>query len=124
MANEIKSLKIGSTEYPIYPENALNADQLKYTDFSFTDGISVADYAANVVSKYNAGKFFSTSGWAWANSSTINVGSYALDRMRFSAMNIRQGNLNGACSEQAILFLTTYKDQKSMYCIRSKIEMC
>ena len=65
---------------------ASTATQLTYKDFNFTSGTKVGDYAKATTCSYNAGTFFSTSEWAWANSSNLDVGGYSVDRMRYSAV--------------------------------------
>ena len=95
--------------------SAGSATYLSYHDFDFTNGVSVADWTKSTVATRQAGKWFSVSNWAWANSRNINVGGYSLDRMRYSAVSIRQGNLTGAWAQQAIMFIPTYEDSSMIY---------
>lgn len=95
--------------------SASTATHLSYKDFNFTSGTTVAAYAKATTCSYNAGTFFSTNGWAWANSSNLNVGGYNVDRMRYSAVVYRNGNLNSTWQQHAIMFIPTYSDSNMIY---------
>ena len=95
--------------------NASSASRLAYKDFDFTDGTDVATWTKNVSTTRQAGNWFSASGWAWAQSRYLNVGGSRLDRMRYSALSIREGNLTNDWQQQAILFIPTYSDSSIIY---------
>jgi hypothetical protein len=95
--------------------SASTATHLSHKDFNFTSGTTVAAYAKATTCSYNAGTFFSTSGWAWANSSNLDVGGYSVDRMRYSALVYRNGNLNSTWQQHAIMFIPTYSDSNMIY---------
>lgn len=98
----------------------LNADLLdglhessfsQINDFSFTNNIHVADWVKANSNTQRAGNIFSVSGWSWAGDSTLKLtDSISITRMRYSALSIRNGNLNAAWQQQALLFLPTYDD--------------
>lgn len=92
-----------------------NASVFHRSDFNFTDGTTVADWTKATSATRYAGNWFSVTGWAWANSGNINVGGNLLDRMRYSALSIRNGNLTSTWAQQAILFIPTYADSGVIY---------
>lgn len=98
-----------------YASSAGSATYLAHHDFDFTDGTTVADWTKSTTATRVAGKWFSVNGWGWASSRYINVGGNSLDRMRYSAVSIRQGNLTSTWHQQAIMFLPTYEDSSYIY---------
>lgn len=92
-----------------------NASVFHRSNFDFTDGTTVANWVKATSATRSAGNWFSVNGWAWASSKNINVGGNLLDRMRYSALSIRNGNLTSTWAQQAILFIPTYADSGVMY---------
>lgn len=82
--------------------------------FTVADNTSVADFVKGYKQLY-AGQWFSRKDYAWAQSATINVGSYGLDRMRYSAVCVRTGDLTGIYQQSAMLFVPTFSDRKFLY---------
>ncbi len=93
-------------------------DGLHGTDFArsrgdmWNSGESVADWAKRVVPVPG---IYSMDIWAWAYSANLTLGGYVIDRMRYSAIDFRRGNLNSAWNQKAVLFLPTYADSSMMY---------
>lgn len=92
-----------------------NASVFHRSDFDFTDGTTVANWVKATSATRSAGNWFSVNGWTWASSKNINVGGNLLDRMQYSALSIRNGNLTSTWAQQAILFIPTYADSGVMY---------
>lgn len=82
--------------------------------FTVANNTAVADFVKSYKQLY-AGQWFSRRDYAWASSATINVGSYGLDRMRYSAVCVRTGNLNEIYQQSAMLFVPTFSDRKFLY---------
>lgn len=80
----------------------------------WTANEDVAAWAKRYIAS-NVPTIYNTSGWAWADSVNIKVGSYSLDLMRYSAIDFRRGDLNSTYQQKAILFLPTYSDSSMMY---------
>lgn len=93
-------------------------DGLHCTDFArsrgdmWNNGESVADWAKRVVPLPG---IHSMDMGAWAYSASLTLGGYTIDRMRYSAIDFRRGNLNSAWNQKAVLFLPTYTDSSMMY---------
>lgn len=110
----------------------LNADKLdgyhessfsQRNDFSFTNNINVKDWVKSNSATQRAGNMFSVSGWAWASSSTLVLSSsISIDRMRYSALSIRNGNLNSSWQQQAILFIPTIYENNMIYLAQMRTE--
>ncbi|MBD5219476.1 MAG: hypothetical protein HDS72_04425 [Bacteroidales bacterium] len=73
---------------------------------------TVADWAKRI---NTAPGIISSEGWAWANSASLTLGSYTIDRQRYSAIDFRRGNLNSTWQQKAYLFLPTYTDSTMIY---------
>lgn len=85
-------------------------------DFSFTTNTLVENWAKSNSATQRAGNIFSVSGWAWANDATLKLtDSISITKMRYSALSIRNGNLNAAWNQQAVMFIPTYSDSNMIY---------
>lgn len=78
--------------------------------------VNVDAYTKNEGNTREAGNILSVNGWAWASSAYIRLnGSYSIDRMRYSILSYRNGNLNNSWQQQALIFLPTYSDSNAIY---------
>jgi hypothetical protein len=92
-------------------------------DVSFTTNTLVEDWVKSNSATQRAGNIFSVNGWTWSNDSTLKLtDSISVTRMRYSALSIRNGNLNVAWQQQALLFLPTYQDSKMIYLAQMNTE--
>lgn len=107
-----------------YATNADTLDGYHATSFTRRYGVNVPSqttinvdtYAKNESSTRIAGNMFSVEGWTWSSSAYIRLnGSYTIDRMRYSVVSYRNGNLTGSWQQQALLFLPTYSDSNAIY---------
>lgn len=78
--------------------------------------VNVDAYTKSETNTREAGNIFSVNGWAWARSAYIKLnGSYTIDRMKYSILSYRNGNLNSAWQQQALIFIPTYSDSNAIY---------
>ena len=81
--------------------------------------VNVEDFAKNTALTHEAGTMFSVLGWAWTNSAYIKLNdSYTVDRMRYSILSYRNGDLNSTWQQQALMFLPTYGENKEIYLVQ------
>lgn len=85
-------------------------------DFSFTTDTYVKDWVKSNGDTQRAGNIFSVGDFSWAADSTLKLNdSISITRMRYSALSIRNGNVNSPWQQQALIFLPTYCDDKMIY---------
>lgn len=85
-------------------------------DLSVETTTNIDVFVKNNSSTREAGSFLSMSGWAWASSAYIKLNNnYTIDRERYSIISYRNGNLNSAWQQQALMFIPTYTDSKAIY---------
>lgn len=88
-------------------------------DIDSKETINVEDYVKSNYHTKEAGNIFSVSGWAWASSSYIKLNdTYTIDRMRYSIVSYRNGDINNSWQQQALLFLPTYTDSSMVYLVQ------
>lgn len=80
-------------------------------DFGFTNNTNIEDWVKYNSDTQRASNFFSVAGWSWADDRTLKLNDeITITRMRYTAMSIREGNINSPWQQQAVLFLPTYDD--------------
>lgn len=85
-------------------------------NISVGETIDVDEYTKSNSYTQEAGNIFSVNGWAWDSSAYIKLSeNITLDRMRYSIISYRSGNLNISWQQQALLFLPTYDDSSTIY---------
>lgn len=88
-------------------------------DIPAGETIDVDEYIKSNSLTQEAGNIFSVGGWDWAQSSHIRLTeNIALDRMRYSIISYRNGNINRSWQQQALLFLPTYQADSMIYLAR------
>ncbi|MCM1219094.1 MAG: hypothetical protein NC548_31820 [Lachnospiraceae bacterium] len=94
--------------------DGVHADSLfGFSESTWNDGETVGDYAKRALT----GKpcLASMRDWSWVNSGYLTLGSYSIDRMRYSALHFRRGNLNNMWCQNAVMFLPSYRDSSMIY---------
>lgn len=85
-------------------------------DLSAKTTTNIDVFVKNNSSTREAGSFLSMSGWAWDSSAYIKLNNnYTIDRERYSIISYRNGNLNSAWQQQALMFIPTYSDVNAIY---------
>ena len=85
--------------------------------------IDVDEYTKSNSLTQEAGNIFSVNSWGWNTSAGIRLAeNITLDRMRYSIISYRNGNLNNSWQQQALLFLPTYTGDSTIYLAQMKTE--
>lgn len=81
--------------------------------------VNVEDYVKGEALTREAGNILSQNGWSWAQSAYIKLNdTYTVDRMRYSILSYRNGDLNRTWHQQALMFLPTYHENKEIYLVQ------
>ena len=85
-------------------------------DITSKETINVEDYTKSNSYTQEPGNIFSVYGWSWDASAYIKLDeNTTLDRMRYSIISYRHGDINKSWNQQALLFLPTYTDDSMIY---------
>lgn len=81
--------------------------------------VNVEDYVKGEALTREAGNILSKNGWSWAQSAYIKLNdTYTVDRMRYSILSYRNGDLNRTWQQQALMFLPTHHENKEIYLVQ------
>ena len=96
-------------------------DGLNSTDFArslvgagyvWNNNETVAEWSKRIASKPG---LIMPSGWGWSLSTSLVLGSHTIDSQRYTAIDIRNGNLNYSWNQKAYMFLPAHSDVSMIY---------